>query len=476
MKKTIVKSKPDLNLASKRTTGIIETIRFDINALDSSIGQGKVANVQTYGCQGNVADGDAIIGLLEKLGYSITNDENQADLIILNTCAVREGAENKIWGIVGRLKRVKKAKDGVLIGLCGCMAQEETTIKTIQEKYPQIDLVFGTHNIHELPKMLLNAMSGQKLIQVYSDTSTIVEELPRVREYNHKAFVNIMYGCDEFCSYCIVPYTRGKKRSREKADIFKEIEALILSGYLEITLLGQNVNAYGTDFKDNSYSFGDLLNDLAKTEIKRLRFTTNHPHYLDDKTIKAMTENSIIMPHLHLPVQAGSNRVLELMNRKYSKEEYLSKIQSLKEAIPGISITTDIIVGFSGETEEDFEETLDLVRKVDFEGAFTFIYSKREGTPAALFKDETTTEEKKLRLKRLNALVNEGYLKGHKRFIGETVEVLVDGVSKNNDLILSGYSKHNKLVNFPGDISLIGKLVEVKITKANTWFMSGELV
>ncbi|MCL2522682.1 MAG: tRNA (N6-isopentenyl adenosine(37)-C2)-methylthiotransferase MiaB [Erysipelotrichales bacterium] len=476
MKKTIVKSKPDLNQASKRTAGIIETIRFDINAVDSLIGQGKLANVQTYGCQGNVADGDAIIGLLEKLGYKITDDENQADLILLNTCAVREGAENKIWGIVGRLKRVKKARNGVLIGLCGCMAQEETTITTIQEKYPQIDLVFGTHNIHELPHMLKQAMSGQKLIQVYSDSSTIVEELPRVREYKHKAFVNIMYGCDEFCSYCIVPYTRGKKRSRAKADIFKEIDDLILSGYSEITLLGQNVNAYGTDFEDSSYSFGDLLDDLAKTNLKRLRFTTNHPHYLDEKTIKAMANHSMIMPHLHLPVQAGSNRVLELMNRKYTKEEYLEKINLLKVLVPGISITTDIIVGFSGESQKDFEETLDLVKEAAFEGAFTFIYSKREGTPAALFKDDTSIEEKKLRLKTLNTVVNEGYLKGHKRFVGEIVEVLVDGVSKNNELILSGYSQHNKLVNFPGDKSLIGKLVSVKITKANTWFMSGELI
>ena len=283
-----------------------------------------------------------------------------------------------------------------------------------------------------------------------------------------------MFGCDEFCTYCIVPYTRGKERSRSKDEVIAEVKELVKQGYQEVTLLGQNVNAYGKDIKTDDYTFGDLLRDLNETGIERIRFTTSHPHDLDLKTMEAMRDCKHVMPFFHLPVQSGSNPVLKKMNRHYTKESYLKTLNELKETVPGISVTTDIIVGFPGETEEDFMETMDLVEKAQFEGAFTFVFSKREGTPAATFEDSTPEEEKKQRLYMLNDKINAGYLKGNERFVGETVKVLVDGVSKYDDTVLAGYSEHNKLVNFKGDKSLIGKIVSVKITLAKTWFLMGE--
>ncbi|MDR4969348.1 MAG: tRNA (N6-isopentenyl adenosine(37)-C2)-methylthiotransferase MiaB, partial [Acholeplasmataceae bacterium] len=290
------------------------------------------------------------------------------------------------------------------------------------------------------------------------------------------AWVNIMFGCDEFCTYCIVPYTRGKERSRSKEEIIKEVSELVDQGYKEVTLLGQNVNAYGKDFKDVEYTFGDLLKDLDKVGIERIRFTTSHPHDLDRKTMEAMRDGKHIMPHFHLPVQSGSNPVLKKMNRHYTKESYLKVLNELKEIVPGISITTDIIVGFPTENEEDFFETLDMVDQANFEGAFTFIFSKREGTPAAKFEDDTPEEIKKQRLYLLNEKINDGYLRGNQRFLNQTVKVLVDGVSKHDDQVLAGYSEHNKLVNFRGNRDMIGQIVEVKITQAKTWFLLGEAV
>jgi tRNA-2-methylthio-N6-dimethylallyladenosine synthase len=316
----------------------------------------------------------------------------------------------------------------------------------------------------------------ERVIEVYSKEGEIVENLPKTRNHKYKAWVNIMFGCDEFCTYCIVPYTRGKERSRSKDEIIEEVKELVKEGYQEVTLLGQNVNAYGKDRKEDDYTFGDLLRDLNDTGIDRIRFTTSHPHDLDTKTMEAMRDCGHVMPFFHLPVQSGSNRVLKKMNRHYTKESYLDKLYELKKTVPGISVTTDIIVGFPGETEEDFLETLDLVEKADFEGAFTFVFSKREGTPAAKFEDDTPEDEKKQRLYRLNEKINEGYLRGSQRFLGETVKVLVDGVSKHDDSVLAGYSEHQKLVNFKGNKSLIGHIVKVKITVAKTWFLMGELV
>jgi tRNA-2-methylthio-N6-dimethylallyladenosine synthase len=354
------------------------------------------------------------------------------------------------------------------------MPQEERVVELILKKYPYIDLVFGTHNIYRLGEFLYNAyFNKERVIEVLSEEGNIIEGMPSKRDHDRKAWVNIMFGCDEFCTYCIVPYTRGTERSRLPEDIIEEVRGLSEQGYQEVTLLGQNVNAYGKDLTSISYTFADLLLDLNKINIPRIRFTTSHPRDLDDRTIEAMAKGGNIMPHLHLPVQSGSNTILKRMNRKYTKESYLEKIKKLRELIPDISLTTDIIVGFPGETEEDFLETLDLVRKAGFEGAFTFVFSPREGTPAATYEDDIDYEIKKKRLYTLNSLINEGYLLGNKRFEGKTCKVLVDGVSQKNPKLLSGYTEHYKLVNFPGDKDLIGKIVDVKIEKAYTWHLKG---
>lgn len=467
---------PSLKDARKRITKDTAHIYFNIDDKFMGLGVGKTYHLKTYGCQGNLADSEKISGILEKIGYTKVFNDEEADLIIFNTCAIRENAENRVFGELGRIKSLKEKNPNLIMALCGCMAQEEKVVDLIKRKYPQVDIVFGTHNIHQLPEYLENCYSKKgRIFEVYSIEGDIIEDVPVKRDHNKKAWVNIMYGCDEFCTYCIVPYTRGKERSRLPEDIIKEVEELANNGYVEVTLLGQNVNAYGKDFVDRNYTFANLLDELNKTKIERIRFTTSHPRDLDDETIKVMAKGGNIMPHLHLPVQSGSNDVLKKMNRKYTKEEYLEKIRKLKEAIPGISITTDIIVAFPGETDEDFNETLDLVRKADFEGAYTFIFSPREGTPAAKYEDNLAKETKKMRLLTLNKLINEGYAKGNKRFEGETVKVLVEGFSDKKDT-LSGYTPHNKLVNFVGDESLIGKVIDVKIEKAFSWHLRGKIV
>ena len=468
---------PSLKDARKRLTKETAHIRYSMDERLIGLGNNKYYHLKTYGCQGNLADSEKIAGLLEKMGFVKTDNDESADLIIFNTCAIRENAENRVFGELGRIKNLKKVKPNLIMALCGCMAQEEKVVESIKQKYPQVDIVFGTHNIHKLPEYLENCYLKQgRVIEVFSVEGEIVEDVPVVRDHNRRAWVNIMYGCDEFCTYCIVPYTRGKERSRLPEDIINEVKELAKDGYIEVTLLGQNVNAYGKDFVDRKYSFANLLEDLSNTDIKRIRYTTSHPRDLDDETIEVMGKGKNIMPHLHLPVQSGSNIVLKKMNRKYTKEEYLDKIEKLRKAVPTISITTDIIVAFPGETDEDFEETLDLVRKADFEGAFTFIYSPREGTPAAKYEDTLTNDVKKNRLLTLNKLINEGYAKGNKRFEGEVVEVLVEGVSDKKDNVLTGYTPNNKLVNFEGDKSLIGTLVKVKIEKAFSWHLRWKLV
>lgn len=467
---------PSLKDARKRLTKDTKHIYFKLDDKFMGLGCGKTYHLKTYGCQGNLADSEKISGILEQIGYTKVFNDEEADLIIFNTCAIRENAENRVFGELGRIKNLKEKNPNLIMALCGCMAQEEKVIDLIKRKYPQVDIVFGTHNIHALPEYLENCYQKQgRVFEVYSIEGDIIEDVPVKRDHNRKAWVNIMYGCDEFCTYCIVPYTRGKERSRLPEDIIKEVEELANDGYVEVTLLGQNVNAYGKDFVDRNYTFANLLDELNKTKIERIRFTTSHPRDLDDETIKVMAKGGNIMPHLHLPVQSGSNDVLKRMNRKYTKEEYLEKIRKLKEAVPGISITTDIIVAFPGETDEDFNETLDLVKKADFEGAYTFIFSPREGTPAAKYEDNLDKETKKMRLLTLNKLINEGYAKGNKRFEGETVKVLVEGFSDKKDT-LSGYTPHNKLVNFVGDESLIGKVIDVKIEKAFSWHLRGKIV
>ena len=468
-------NKPDLLKARKRTGSETLNIDFKLDDKYKTIGSNKTYHIITFGCQGNEADSEVMAGILELMGFKQIDSE-QADVLIINTCAVRENAEDRFYGTLGRLKGLKQINNDMIICICGCMAQEEKTITKLLEKYPQFDLVFGTHNIHMLPEYLYKKMNNDnRVIEVFSKEGDIIEKLPHLRVSNKKAWVNIMFGCDEFCTYCIVPYTRGKERSRRPKDIISEVEDLVKNGYLEVTLLGQNVNAYGKDFTDIDYTFSNLLNDLSATGIKRIRFTTSHPRDLDEATMIAMQKENV-MPHLHLPVQSGSNSVLKKMNRKYTHEEYVEKIKRLKELNPGISITTDIIVAFPTETVEDFNETLRLCDEVGFEGAFTFIYSKREGTPAAKYPTDITIEEAHRRLDILHDKINAGYLKGNKRFEGTIVKVLVDGTSKNDPNTLCGYSEHNKLVNFKGKKESIGTIVNVKITEAKTWFLIGEEV
>ncbi len=468
---------PSMTAARKRINKETKKIVYNVNEEYLGMGNGKYYLLKTYGCQGNLADSERIAGLLETLGFVKTNDDEKADVIIFNTCAIRENAENRVFGELGRIKNLKKNNPNLIMAICGCMPQEEKIVNIIKEKYDQVDIIFGTHNIHKLDEYLYDVYKTKnRVVEVYSYEGDIVENVPVVRDHNRKAWVNIMYGCDEFCTYCIVPYTRGKERSRKPEDIINEVNGLVEDGYLEVTLLGQNVNAYGKDFSDRNYTFANLLEDLSKTNITRIRFTTSHPRDLDDETISVMGKFKNIMPHLHLPVQSGSNKILKKMNRKYTKEDYLDKIAKLKKAVPGISITTDIIVAFPGEDEKDFLDTLDLVKKVDFEGAFTFIYSPREGTPAATYQNLLTEDEKKTRLLALNEIINDGYARGNKRFEGEIVKVLVDGVSNKNNNILTGYTEHEKVVNFAGDKELIGKIVDVKIEKAFSWHLRGKLV
>ncbi len=469
---------PNMKEAKIRTNKKVNISKYDVDSKYKNIGNNKKYFIKTYGCQMNVHDSENIKALLEEMKFQEVYNMEDADLILLNTCAIRENAHNKVFGFLGRVKHLKEIRPDIISGICGCMAQEESVVNEIKDKYKWVDIVFGTHNIHNLPSILNDSlMKRQQEIEVYSIEGEIVENIPVKRDSKYKAWVNIMYGCDKFCTYCIVPYTRGRERSRAKEDIIAEVKELVEKGYKEITLLGQNVNAYGKDINNGEYTFGDLLRDIDKTGIERVRFTSPHPRDMDENAINAMATCKSVMPHLHFPVQSGNDRVLKIMNRKYTREEYLYKIKRLNEEIPGISITTDIIVGFPNETEEQFQNTLKLVENAKFEGAFTFIYSPREGTPAAKMKDDVTEEEKHDRLNRLIEKTNEGYLRGHERFVGEIVEVLVDSESKNGDGMMCGYSKHLKLTHFKSnDKSLIGKIVKVKVTEAKTWFMIGELV
>jgi tRNA-2-methylthio-N6-dimethylallyladenosine synthase len=469
--------KPNLNEARKRSRKDVSHDQFYLDEQLKTIGHGKKYLIDTYGCQANEADGETMAGILTLMGFEKTSQELEADIIIINTCAIRENAENRVWGELGRLKALKRENPDLILGVSGCMAQEENVVNRILKKFQHVDLVFGTHNIDQLPQYIQTAMfSKERVIEVFSQEGHIVENLPKTRNHSKKAWVNIMFGCDEFCTYCIVPYTRGKERSRLKEDVIQELIELKQMGYLEVTLLGQNVNAYGKDFKDNDYTFGDLLRDIDTIGIPRIRFTTSHPHDLDLKTMEAIRDCDTIMPFFHLPVQSGSSSVLKKMNRHYTKESYLEKLEQLRTIVPGISVTTDIIVGFPGETDDDFLDTLDLVEKAKFEGAFTFVYSPREGTPAAKFEDKLDPQIKKERLYKLNESINQGYLEGNQRFLNQVVEVLVDGPSKNNPEVLAGYSPHQKLINFKASETLVGTIVKVRITEVKTWFMIGELV
>lgn len=464
---------PNLDNARKRDKNVSDTLIFNVEDKYLNLGKDKKYFVITHGCQANVRDSETISGILEALGFSSGKDENDADVIIINTCAVRQGAEDKVLGQLGALKRLKTSNPDLVIGVGGCMCQEESTVNTILEKYRQVDIIFGTHNITSLPKLLYGVYeTRQRKVEVYSKMGEIVENVPATRFMSHKAWVNIMYGCNNFCTYCIVPYTRGKERSRNKDDIINECADLVKQGYKEICLLGQNVNSYGKDL-NSDYGFGQLLNDVAKTGIARLRFMTSNPWNFDDSIIEAFKNNPNIMPYIHLPIQSGNSEILKKMNRKYTREEYLALYDKLKAEIPGCTFTTDIIVGFPNETDEMFEDTISAVEHCEYDNAFTFIYSKRDGTPAAKMDDAIPQEVKEKRLQRLNERVAFYANKNNQKYKDAIVEVLVDGISKRNSNTYSGYTPENKLVNFTGNNIKVGDFVQVKITEVLSFSLNG---
>lgn len=469
---------PSLKDAKKRGKEEIKYHNdFTIDDQYRGLGEGKKFYIRTYGCQMNEHDTEVMAGIFMALGYEVTNSTDDADVILLNTCAIRENAENKVFGELGHLKHLKREKPDLLIGVCGCMSQEESVVNKILKTYQQVDMIFGTHNIHRLPQILSDAyMSKAMVVEVWSKEGDVIENLPKVRRGNIKAWVNIMYGCDKFCTYCIVPYTRGKERSRRPEEIIQEVRHLAAQGYQEITLLGQNVNAYGKDIEDLQYGLGDLMDDLRKVDIPRIRFTTSHPRDFDDHLIEVLAKKGNLVEHIHLPVQSGSTDVLKIMARKYTREQFLELVGKIKIAMPDVALTTDIIVGYPNETNEQFEETLSLYKEVGFESAYTYIYSPREGTPAAKMNDNVPMEMKKERLQRLNAVVKEYSAEAMKKYTGQIVEVLVDGESKKNPDILAGYTRRSKLVNFKAPKTAIGKIVKVKITDAKSWSLDGEMV
>lgn len=463
---------PNYVEARKRTKDKVEIEHYSNDV--RRLGVGKTYHIKTYGCQMNEHDSENIKAMLEELGFTYNDDYQTSDLVLLNTCSIRENAHNKAFGMLGRLKHLKEENPNLIVGLCGCMAQEEGVINEILTKYKWINFVFGTHNLYRLPYILKEAIDKNKReIEVFSREGNIVEGIPVKRDSKYKAYVNIIYGCDKFCTYCIVPFTRGKQRSRLKEDIVREVEELVKDGYKEVTLLGQNVNAYGKDLS-LGYGMEELLEEVSKTGISRIRFVTSHPWDFTDGMIDVIAKYKNIMPAIHLPVQSGSSRILKLMGRRYTKEEYLTLFHKIKERIPNASISTDIIVGFPSETEEDFKETLDLVNECKFDNAFTFIYSPRENTAAARLKDEVTLAEKEERLHELNDLVNIYFKENNDKLVGTTVPVLVEGVSEKKG-ILFGYTDTNKLINFEGDSSVIGKIIDVKVTSAKTWSLDGEI-
>jgi tRNA-2-methylthio-N6-dimethylallyladenosine synthase len=468
---------PSLTDAKKRGKEEI-SVHYDFAIPEDmqKFGTNKFYMIRTYGCQMNEHDTEVMKGLFEEMGYEATEDKQQADVILLNTCAIRENAEDKVFGELGHLKALKAEKPGLVLGVCGCMSQEEAVVSRIMQKHGFVDLIFGTHNIHRLPSLLKEAyFSKEMVIEVWSKEGDIIENLPKKRE-GIRAWVNIMYGCDKFCTYCIVPFTRGKERSRRPQDVLAEVRDLARQGFKEITLLGQNVNAYGKDFEDMTYSFADLMDDINKIDVPRVRFTTSHPRDFDDRLVEVLGKRGNLVEHIHLPVQSGNTEVLKIMNRKYTREHYLNLVSRIKQTLPDVVLTTDIIVGFPGETEEQFEDTLSLVKEVGFDFAFSFIYSPREGTPAAAMEDNVPMEVKKQRLYRLNEVINAFSKMSNEKLRGEVVEVLVEGESKNNPEVLSGRTRTNKMVHFVGSKDQIGKLAYVRITEPQTWVLKGELV
>ena len=467
--------KPNMIDAKKRNQHDINYTSY--KQLNDKFGNNKKYFVRTYGCQMNEHDSEKINGMLESVGYKKAESYEDADIVILNTCAIRENAHDKVFGFLGVLKHIKDTTNpDLLVGLCGCMAQEEVVVNEILSKYKYVDFVFGTHNLDNMLNVIKEKIDTNKnQVEVLSYEGDVVEGVPTVRDSIYSAWVDIQYGCDKFCTYCIVPYTRGKQRSRKKEDIVNEVKDLKEKGYKEITLLGQNVNAYGKDIYDD-YNLANLLSDVSDTGIDRVRFVTSHPWDFTDEMVDIIASRDNIMPYIHLPLQSGSNRILKLMNRRYTREEYLKLYNQIRSKVKDSSITTDIIVGFPGETEEDFEETLDLVNKCKFDGAFTFAFSPRENTPAARMEQTVSEEEKMDRLHRLNEVINKYSNEANKKLMDKTVKCLVIGESEKDNTKVCGYTENMKLVNIDGPHSIIGKIVNVKITDTKSFSLDGKYV
>ncbi len=463
---------PDMKEAKVRSKKNSKVIYLE-QEKKSNLYAGKKYFLRTYGCQMNVHDSEEIKAILENLGYTETDELEDSDIVVLNTCAIRENAHDKVFGYLGRCKHLKATtKKDLIVCIGGCMAQEEVVVNELKTKHPYVDIIFGTHNIHELATMIKNVGKERQDIKVYSIEGNVYENIDYKRDSKITAWVNIMYGCDKFCTYCIVPYTRGKQRSRRACEIVREVEKLVSEGYQEVTLLGQNVNAYGKDL-ENEMTFAGLLEAVAKTNIPRVRFVTSHPWDFTDEMITTIAKYPNIMPYIHLPLQSGSSRILKLMGRRYTKEEYLELFDKMKKKIPGVAISTDIIVGFPGETESDFKETLEVVKHCKYDGAYTFIFSPRVGTPAASMPDDTPLKEKEDRLHRLNELVNSYSLENNQKLLNKTVPVLIQGISEKGSNKVYGYTDTMKLVNVVGSKDLIGKIVNVTITDAKSFSLDG---
>ncbi len=466
---------PNMIEAKIRNKSNIEYLNYIEKESLKKLGTDKKFFIRTYGCQMNEHDSEKIRGILVNSDFEETDDMYNSDLIILNTCAIRENVHDKVFGLLGRIKHLKKNKSEIVVGICGCMAQEENVVKTILEKYNWVNFVFGTHNIDNLLNILSDYFTTKsQQIEVLSCEGAVVEGIPAKRDSKITAWVDIIYGCDKFCTYCIVPYTRGKQRSREKESIISEVKTLKDNGYKEVTLLGQNVNAYGKDLYED-YNLANLLEDVSKTGIERIRFITSHPWDFTDEMIKVIKEHKNIMPYIHLPVQSGSNKILKLMGRRYTKEDYLTLYSKIRNEINGVSITADIIVGFPNESEEDFNETLDIVEKCKFDGAFTFAFSKRENTPAALMNETVSEEEKKDRLHRLNKRINYYSNLSNKKMLNTEVKCLILGLSEKDENKLMGYTENMKLVNIEGDKKYIGTIQNVKITETRSFSLNGKI-
>ena len=462
---------PNMIEAKKRHQNKIQYTNYDKKL--PKFGEGKKFFVRTYGCQMNEHDSEKIRGMLFDAGFMFTDNINEADIIILNTCAIRENAHDKVFGFLGVLKHMKKSKKDLLIGICGCMAQEEVVVNEILNKYKQVDFVCGTHNLDNLLSIIKEKIdTSKRQIEVLSYEGDVVENIPVLRESKFSAWVDIIYGCDKFCTYCIVPYTRGMQRSRKKEDIVNEVISVKKNGYKEVTLLGQNVNAYGKDLY-NDYTLASLLLDVSKTGIERIRFVTSHPWDFTDEMIDVIANCDNIMPYIHLPLQSGSDKILKLMNRRYTSKEYLNLYNKIRSKVKNCSITTDIIVGFPYETEEDFNETLNIVNKCKFDGAFTFAFSPRENTPAALMNNEVSEDVKMDRLHKLNKIINEYSNESNQKMLNKTVKCLVTSLSEKDKNKVCGYTENMKLVNIVGDKDLIGKIVDVKITDAKSFSLDG---